>query len=129
MKQASYIHSSLVTRHWPRASSILIQMKYHKDLHVWQKAMDLVERVYLLTKKFPDEEKYGLISQIRRAAVSVPSNIAEGAGRNGTREFTQFLYIALGSLSELETQIDIASRLNYVQEDIGAIENGMTDIR
>lgn len=129
MKQASYIHSSLVTCHWPRASSILIQMKSHKDLQAWQKAMDLVEGIYRLTRTFPDDEKYGLISQMRRAAVSIPSNIAEGAARNGNREFVQYLYIALGSLSEIETQLDIARRLHFVQEDLGSMELMITDIR
>ena len=75
--------------------------------------MDLVVSVYQLTKKFPREEQYGLISQSRRAAVSIPSNIAEGAGRKGPKEFIRFLYIS--SLSELETQLEIAFRLNYLE--------------
>jgi len=88
----------------------------HKDLKLWQESMDLVEAVYRISKAFPKEELYGLTSQIRRSAVSVPSNIAEGAGRKGEKEFCRFLYIALGSLSELETQFEIAIRLNYVSE-------------
>ncbi len=76
--------------------------------------MDLVERVYELVKTFPDDEKFGLISQIRRCAVSVPSNIAEGSGRNSKKEFHHFLSIATGSLFELNTQIMISKRVEYV---------------
>jgi four helix bundle protein len=75
----------------------------HKDLDVWKRSMDLVVKVYQITKLFPDTEKYGLTSQMRRAAVSIPSNITEGAARKGDKEFIQFLYISIGSLSELET--------------------------
>ena len=88
-------------------------MKDHKDLDVWKQSMVLVEDIYALTKNFPLDEKYGLSSQIKRAVVSVPSNIAEGAGRKGDREFIQFLYIAMGSLSELETQLILANRLQF----------------
>ena len=88
-------------------------MKDHKDLDVWKQSMVLVEDIYALTKNFPSDEKYGLSSQIKRAVVSVPSNIAEGAGRKGDREFIQFLYIAMGSLSELETQLILANRLQF----------------
>jgi len=88
----------------------------HKDLIIWQKSMDLVEEIYQISSFFPKEEMYGLSSQIRRAIVSVPSNIAEGAGREGKKEFKKFLYIALGSISEVETQILIAKRLNYIDE-------------
>ena len=88
----------------------------HKDLIIWQKSMDLVEDIYKITLSFPKEEIYVLISQIRRAVVSIPSNIAEGAARNSKKEFKQFLYIALGSISEVETQILIANRLNYIKE-------------
>ena len=91
-------------------------VKNYQDLIGWQKAMDLVEVVYHLTKRFPSEELYGLTSQVRRAAVSVPSNIAEGQGRNSTNEFARFLSIAHGSLREVETQILIAVRLKYLQE-------------
>lgn len=88
----------------------------YSDLVAWQKAMDLVEEVYKVTKSFPKEETYGLSSQIRRAAVSVPSNIAEGHCRNGRRESVHHLSIALGSLGELETQVLIARRLGYIDE-------------
>jgi len=88
----------------------------HKELDVWVKSMDLVEYIYKISSKFPDSEKFGLVSQIRRASVSIPSNIAEGAGRKGNKEFVQFLHIALGSLSELDTQYLIAVRLNYIEK-------------
>ena len=91
-------------------------IKSYNDLHAWQKAMDLVEQIYRLTRGFPKEELYGLTSQIRRAAVSVPSNIAEGHCRS-RREFLHFLSIAQGSLSEVETQIEIAKRLAYMTVD------------
>lgn len=88
----------------------------HYDLKVWQLAMDLVVDVYAITKQFPDSEKYGLGSQMQRAAVSVPSNIAEGAGRESNTDFLRFLTIARGSLSELETQLLLAQRLNYIAD-------------
>jgi len=91
-------------------------IKTHKDLDVWKKSMDLVMDVYRDTQTFPKEEVYGLTSQIRRAVVSIPCNVAEGASRNSKKEFGQYLYIALGSASELETQILIADRLGYLQE-------------
>lgn len=90
------------------------EIRNHKDLEVWKKSMDLVSNIYKITDSFPNKELYGLTNQIRRAAVSVPSNIAEGAARSSKKEFIQFLYIALGSLSELETQIIIANRLEYL---------------
>lgn len=88
----------------------------HHDLLVWQEGMKLVELVYALTSRLPKEEMYGLTSQMRRAAVSVPSNIAEGAGRNGSKEFLHFLSIARGSLSELETLLLLCKNLNYVDD-------------
>ena len=86
----------------------------YKKLILWQKAIDFVEKIYSLSGNFPRNEQYGLVSQIRRAAVSVPSNISEGATRKSKKEFQQFLYIALSSLSEVETQLIIANRLKYV---------------
>ena len=86
-------------------------------LRVWQLSMELVEDVYKLTSAFPDFEKFALTSQINRSAISIPSNIAEGKGRNGDREFKQFLYIARGSLFELRTQLILAQRLVYIKED------------
>ena len=100
----------------------------HKDLDAWRKSLDLVEMVYKVTKEFPKEELYGLTNQLRRAAVSVPSNIAEGAGRGSKKEFIQFLHIALGSLSEVETQLVIAKRLGYLK-DIGSIEGQIETVR
>lgn len=91
-------------------------MTTHKDLKVWKKSMDLVESIYVATKLFPKDELYGLTSQMRRAAVSIPSNIAEGAARKSKKEFLQFLYVALGSISELETQCIISKRLKYIDQ-------------
>ena len=91
------------------------EMRY-KDLIVWQKSMDLVEEVYALASHFPTEERFALWSQIVRAAVSVPSNIAEGSGRATQKEFLHFLSIARGSLYELSTQLTIAQRLGYIAD-------------
>lgn len=91
----------------------MMAIKSYRDLVAWQKAIDLVEAIYVATATFPREELYGLTSQLRRAAVSVPSNIAEGQSRHTTRDFLHFLSISKGSLSELETQITIAERLKY----------------
>ena len=102
--------------------------KNHKDLEVWKQAMDLVDDIYGLSRHFPPEELYGLTNQMRRAAVSVPSNIAEGAARGGKREFMQFLSIALGSLSELETQVLIAQRQGYL-EDVGVVLAQIKSVR
>lgn len=92
-----------------------MQINSYKDLIVWQKAMDLAQEIYRLTKSFPKEELYGLTSQLRRAAVSVPSNIAEGQARQGTAEFLNFLSIAQGSLAEVHTQLLLAQRFQYLQ--------------
>src|SRR5436305_7707459 len=85
----------------------------YQDLIVWQRAMDLVVAVYRFTAALPKQETYGLVSQMRRASVSIPSNIAEGQGRGGSPEFVRFLHIAHGSLRELETQVFICDRLGY----------------
>lgn len=90
-------------------------VKTYKDLLVWQKAMDLVVVIYKLTEKFPPQELYGLTSQMRRSAVSIPSNIAEGRRRGTRKDYRQFLLVAYGSGAELETQIEIAKRLSLVK--------------
>ena len=92
-------------------------MKTHRDLDVWKKSVSLVTLIYDITKGFPKEEIYGLTNQIRRAAVSVPSNIAEGQQRNSTKEFINFLSIAKGSNAELQTQLMICVGLHYLSED------------
>jgi four helix bundle protein len=89
----------------------------HKNLDIWKRGIKFVEQIYLLTGQLPKEETYGLISQLRRAAVSFPSNIAEGAARASKREYIQFLYIALGSLSEIETQLIITGNLGYLKAE------------
>ena len=89
-------------------------LKSYKDLKVWQRAYQLCLEIYKITKGFPDEEKYGLTSQLRRAAVSVPSNISEGYGRKTTPEYIQFLYIAYGSICEIETQTLLSGDLGYI---------------
>ena len=91
-------------------------IKSYKDLDVWKKSVDLVKNIYVYTKDFPKEEVYGIVNQIRRCAVSIPSNIAEGKSRQYTNEYVQFLYIAIGSCSELETQIIIAKELKYIDQ-------------
>jgi len=92
-------------------------IKEFKDLRIWQKGIEIVSDIYITTKKFPKEELYSLTSQIRRSAISIPSNIAEGFRRYHNKEYKQFLYIALGSCAELETQITIAKNLKYITED------------
>ena len=92
-------------------------MHNFKELKVWQKSIELTTDVYRLLLTFPLDEKFGLISQLKRAAVSVPSNIAEGAGRNSNKEFSHFLSICLGSLFELETQLIISNNLNLINSD------------
>ena len=87
----------------------------HKDLEVWKKSMELVIDIYKITQKFPDTEKFGLINQIRRAAVSVPSNIAEGCARNSDKDNLRFVDIACGSLAEIETQLLISVQLEYCE--------------
>jgi four helix bundle protein len=90
--------------------------KPHKKLNAWSDAVDLAQQIYRVTERFPSNEQFGLTSQIRRAAVSIPSNIAEGAARQTKKEFLNFLHIAKGSLSELDTQLEIARRLEYLDQ-------------
>jgi four helix bundle protein len=90
------------------------KIRNFKDLKIWQRGVELVKLIYVITNSFPADEKYGLVSQMRRSAVSVPSNIAEGFMRRHNKEYKQFLYIALGSLAELETQIIISKELNFI---------------
>ena len=92
-------------------------IKSYRDLDVWQKSMDFVEDVYKALSNFPKEERFGICDQIRRAAVSIPSNIAEGFGRDTDTDFAHFLTIARGSLFEVATQLEIASRLGYLPSD------------
>ena len=88
----------------------------YKDLKVWQKSIELVKDIYFLVKKLPKEEIYSLTEQIKRSAISIPANIAEGSGRNTTKEFIQFLYISLGSASELETHLIVAQKVKYLND-------------
>jgi len=91
-------------------------VQHYRELNVWQIAMELTEETYRRTRTFPADERYGLASQMNRAVVSIPSNIAEGFGRNSTGEYVQHLGIAKGSLFELETQIEICKKLGYISE-------------
>lgn len=93
-------------------------MKTHKDLDVWKNSINFVTRLYRETQDFPSTERYGLTSQLRRSSVSIPSNIAEGFARKGLKERIHFLYIALGSNSEIETQLIIAENLSFLSEKI-----------
>jgi four helix bundle protein len=93
------------------------KIKSYRELLIWQKGIDLVTEVYKLTKKIPKIEKYALIDQMHRAVISVPSNIAEGQARQHPKEFRQFLYMALGSLAELDTQLIIAAKLGYIKDN------------
>jgi four helix bundle protein len=93
-------------------------MHNYKQLKIWNKSIDLVVDIYNATVEFPKEEKYGLISQMRRSAVSIPSNIAEGAGRNSDKEFCHFLAVSHGSSYELETQVIVSERLNLINKEI-----------
>jgi four helix bundle protein len=103
--------------------------RHHKDLAAWQKAMELVELVYVATAEFPKHETSGLANQMRRAAVSVPSNIAEGQARFSWRDFRHFLRASRGSLAELETQVLIAQRLKYIgQTSAGTLLSGIDEV-
>jgi four helix bundle protein len=98
--------------------------KPHKKLDVWTSALDFAQQAYKITERFPAKEQFGIASQIRRATVSTPSNIAEGAARQTKKEFIQFLYIAKGSLSEVDTQMEIAKGLQYLSQSDWATLNG-----
>jgi len=97
----------------------------HKDLDVWKRSMDLVEEIYKATSNFPSSEIYGLTNQLRRASVSIPSNIAEGAARKGNKELLYFINVAIGSVAEIETQLLIAVRLEYMNEDNTIFESAI----
>jgi four helix bundle protein len=93
------------------------EVRSYRDLLIWQKGVQLVKRIYKLTRKFPAEERFGLANQMQRSATSIPSNIAEGQARQHTNEFRQFLFVALGSVAEVDTQIMIALELGYITEE------------
>jgi len=92
-------------------------IKSYQDLDVWKIGMEVAKTIYSLTAKFPSDERFGLVSQIRRAAVSIPSNIAEGHARKSRIEFRQFIFIALGSLAELETQLLLSNKLDFISKE------------
>ena len=92
-------------------------IKTFRDLKIWQKGMELCKLIYNLTKEFPDDEKFGLISQMRRGSVSIPSNIAEGYGRRSTQDYIRFLQITMGSIYELQTQLELSYEFNYLSEN------------
>lgn len=92
-------------------------MSHFRKILVWQKSIILVTKIYKATSAFPKEEMFGLTSQIRRSSVSVPSNIAEGSGRETTKDFLRFLYISLGSIFEMQTQLEIAKNITYIKEE------------
>ena len=94
-------------------------MHNFRELRIWQRSMDLAEIVFKINATFPKEEKYGLVSQLNRCAVSVPSNISEGAGRASNKQFKQFLEFSMGSCNEIQTQLELAKRFNYVTKESG----------
>ena len=103
--------------------------KPHKKLNVWKESIELARDVYTLTSRFPSEERFGLTSQMRRAAISIPSNVAEGAARRSKKEFKNFVGMAQGSLSELDTQFELAVALGYLnRNDLGGLEERMLKI-
>ena len=104
-------------------------LKNYKELNVWQKSYELCLKIYRITAKFPNEEKYGLTSQIRRSAVSIPSNIAEGYGRKTTVDYIRMLYISYGSVCELETQILLAGDLGFIEKgELSAAKKDIAEI-
>ena len=105
-------------------------MKTHKDLDVWKRSLEFVTDIYKISRNFPKEEIYGITSQIRRSAVSIPSNISEGAARSSDKEFAHFISISLGSIAETETQLIITRNLGYISEvDFNQLEIKLTEIR
>lgn len=96
---------------------------YHKDLEAWKKSIELVKEIYEITSKFPNTEIYGLTSQMRRCAVSIPSNLAEGSAKYSDSDTLRFLDMSLGSLAELETQVIIAKELNFIDDNVMLLEN------
>jgi len=94
------------------------EMHNFKKLDIWTKSMDLASEIYLLTNSFPSIERFGLISQMQRSAVSIPSNIAEGSAKSSNKDFSRFLEMSIGSLFELETQLILATRLNYIESEV-----------
>lgn len=106
------------------------EIKSYRDLKIWQKSIELVKTIYVLTRRFPKYETFGLASQMQRSAVSIPSNIAEGHARQHTGEYRHFLYIALGSAAELDTQTVIAYELGYItQEELTKVTEDIAEIR
>ena len=93
-------------------------MRPHYNLEVWKRSFALVKRIYLITDDFPVEEKYGLVSQLRRASVSVPTNISEGSARNSSKEYLRFLYFSLGSLTEVETLLLLSKELGFIKSQV-----------
>ena len=105
-----------------------LNIKDYKELKVWQNSFELTKEIYMITKGFPEDEKYGLTSQIRRAAVSIPSNIAEGANRESTKEFIRFLYIAIGSCAELETQLLLVEEIGLLVKAIDESKKKLQEV-
>ena len=104
-------------------------LKNYKELNVWEKSYELCLKIYRITAKFPNEERYSLTSQIRRSTVSIPSNIAEGYGRKTTADYIRMLYISYGSVCELETQILLAGDLGFIEKgELGAIKEDIAEI-
>ena len=101
-------------------------VKSFRELEVWKKSMDFAEHVYRVVRVFPKEERYGLSDQLRRAAISIPSNIAEGRGRDSIRDFSHFLTMARGSLNEVSTQLELACRLGYLERGTGLYEEAQS---
>jgi four helix bundle protein len=104
-----------------KSEEVKMGMHNYRELKVWQRAMDFVVRIYEVTAKFPGEERYGLVSQLRRCAVSIPSNISEGAGRGTKKQFRQFLEVSMGSINEVQTQIELSFRIKLVTKETADI--------